>query len=98
MRQSCISSGWRRSCSWTASDEGEGAVGEASGPLRGLDPNGEDLSGEVAGAGGVEVEVAGAVGGGEVPGFVGEALRCVGVGVEDEGGAVHSFGVWGFVH
>jgi hypothetical protein len=74
-------------------DEGEGAMGEAAFPLGWLDPDGEELSGEVSGAGGGEVEVAATEFGGEVPLLVGETLGCVGVGVEDEGCAVDLFGI-----
>ena len=79
-------------------DEGEGAVGESALPLRGFDPDGEELSGEVSGLGGGEVEVASREFGGEVPRLVGEALGGVGVGVEDEGGAVDLFRGRGWRH
>ena len=56
----------------------------------GLDPDGEELGGEVAAAGRVEGDHAAVVCGwrGEVPAVVEEALRGVGVSVDDDGGAV----------
>ena len=50
----------------------------------GLDPDGEELCGEVAGAGGFQVEHAGSERAGEIPTLVDESLRRVGVSVEDK--------------
>ncbi len=63
----------------------------ASTPLGGFGPDGEELCGEIGGAGGVEVQVAAGERAGEAPGLVGEALRGVGVGIDDEGlrGSLH---------
>jgi len=71
-----------------AVDELEGAEGEAASPLLGLDPGGEELGGEVAGASGFEVQHAVAEGRGKVPGFIDKALGGVGVGVDDDGGTM----------
>ncbi len=51
----------------------------------GLDPDGEELRAEIALFGGVEVHLATVEGHGEVVVFVDEALRRVGVGVDDDG-------------
>jgi hypothetical protein len=74
-------------------DQGEGAVSEAATPGAWLGPDGEEFSGEIAAPGGVKVEVTGAQSGGEVPGFVNEALGSVGVRVNDEGGGVKLVGI-----
>ena len=76
-----------------AVDELQGAEGEAAAPCGGLDPGGEELGGEVAGAGGFEVQHAAVERVGEVPGFVDEALRGVGVSVDDDGGSVDFGGI-----
>ncbi len=70
-------------------DEGEGAAGGGiSGVLAGVDPDGEELCVEVALLRGVVVEHAAVEWVGEVPVFVDEALRGVGVGVDDDGTGV----------
>ena len=80
-------------------EEGEGAEGVArAGTLRGIGPEGEELGGEIAAAGGGEIEMAGGLvrdgeRRGEVPRLVDEALWSVGVGVDDEGGGVDGGGV-----
>lgn len=67
-------------------EELEGAVGVGSGGvLFGVDPECEELCGEVAGAGGGEVDHAGAEIRCEVPMLIEEALGSVGVGIDDEG-------------
>ncbi len=63
------------------------------GMFGGVDPQGEELGGEVACAGGVEVQHAGAERSGEVPAVVEEALRGVGVAVDNDGGGVNAGGV-----
>jgi hypothetical protein len=62
----------------------------------GLDPDGEELGAEVAFADGGQIKVAAAEGVGEVKVFIHKALRGVGVGVDDEGGAMNACGAWGF--
>jgi hypothetical protein len=74
-------------------DEGKGAMGETASPGVGFGPDGEELSGEVAAAGGFQVEVAVAEWVGKSPGVVNEALRGVGVRVDNEGGGVNLVGV-----
>src|SRR5581483_6944721 len=69
------------------------AMGEAAAPLGGLDPDGEELGVEAAGARGVEVEHAAAEITGEVPAFIHEALRGVGVAVDDQRGEVNCCGI-----
>ena len=75
-------------------EEFKGALGmEVRRVLGGVDPEGEELGGEVAGAGGFKVYRACAQrAGDEVPGLVEHALWGVGVAVDDE-----SFGVEGGV-
>jgi hypothetical protein len=67
-----------------AVDELQGAEDVAAAPLVGLDPDGEELGGEVAGARGRQIEHAGSERAGEVPALVDEALRGVGVAVDDQ--------------
>ena len=70
-------------------DEFEGAAGGGvGGVLAGVDPDGEELGVEVALLCGVVVEHAAVERVGEVPVLVDEALRGVGVGVDDDGGVV----------
>jgi hypothetical protein len=67
-----------------AVDELESAGGVAIAPLVGLNPYSEELGGEMAATRGREVEMTVAERSGEVPGFIDEALRRVGVTVDDE--------------
>ncbi len=62
-------------------------------PFVGLDPDGEELRGEVAGAGRFQVEHSGTERAGEVPGLVDEALGCVSVAVDDERLGVEEGGI-----
>jgi hypothetical protein len=71
-----------------AVDELQGAEGVAAAPFAGLDPGGEELGGEVAGAGGFEVQHAVAAWVCEVPGIVDETLWRVGVRVDDDSGTM----------
>ena len=67
-------------------DERERADGGlVGGVLARIDPGSKELGGEVALARGGEVDHAAVQGRSEVPRFVEEALRGVGVGVDDDG-------------
>ena len=73
-----------------AIDKGKSPMREAALPCGGLGPDGEELGGEVALAGGLEIQVTGAErGSDEVPGFVDKALRRIGVGINDESRGVN---------
>lgn len=75
-------------------DEGEGtAGGGVGGILAGVDPHGEELGGEVSLLCGVVVEHAAVERVCEVPVLVGESLRGVCVGVDDDGGVVNGGGI-----
>ena len=75
-------------------DEFEGAAGGGvGGVLAGVDPDGEELRVEIALLCGVVVEHAAVEWVGEVPVLVDEALRGVGVGVDDDSARVHLGGV-----
>ena len=82
-------------------EKGEGAKGVARiGATNRIGPQSEELCGEIAAAGGGEIEMAGGLIGdgerrGEVPGLVDETLRSVCVGVDDEGGGVDGSGIGG---
>ena len=54
----------------------------------GLDPDGEELRAEVAFVDGVEIELAAVERIAEVEVLIDEALRRVGMGVDDDGGAI----------
>ncbi len=73
-------------------DELKGAAGVVALVEFGLDPDGEELGAEVALFGGGEVEIAAVERLGEVVVVVEHALGRVGVGVDDDGGAVDDLG------
>ncbi len=74
-------------------DEGECALCESPLPGGGFGPDGEELCGKIAGAGGGEVEVPVAERAGEVPAFIQNALRSVGVGIDHQRRSVDGRGV-----
>ena len=76
-----------RICCVTASRSSKGTVGMGGGGvLGGIDPEGEELGGEVACAGGGQVDGASAKGAcDEVPGLIQDALGGVGMSVYNEG-------------
>jgi len=76
-----------------AVDERECAVGAGvGGVLAGVDPDGEELRVEISLFGAGVVEHAAVEGIGEIPVFIDESLRGVGVGVDDDGGLMD--GLW----
>jgi hypothetical protein len=76
-------------------DEVESMAGEVALIGFGLDPNGEELRAEIASPGLVEANVAYVLGvlGADVIVLVEEALRGVGVGIDDNGGVVDLVGL-----
>ena len=73
-------------------DQDERAAREVTLVRPGIDPDGEELGAEVALFGGFEIPVAAVERIAEIEVLVDEALRRVGVGVDDDGGAFDLFG------
>ena len=89
-----ISLGCRATCCLTESISS--SVRRAYWPLymSRIDPDGEELRAQIAFAGRIQVEVAAAQGIAEVKVFIHKALRGVGVGIDDQGRAMHLVGIW----
>ena len=73
-------------------DQDESAAGKVALVGRGINPDGEKLGAEVSLFSGFEIPVAAVERIAEVVVLVDEALGCVGVRVDDDGGALDLFG------
>jgi len=77
-------------------DQFEGPVGVLPLVLRGIDPDGEELGAQIAFLRGFQIELTALQGIAQVKIFIHKALWSVGVGIDDQGGAMHRCGVLRF--